>query len=316
LVVGEREYATQFLTVTGGKEGNFGAGTIPIIVDFDPKIKDLAYGTEENNALYTTIFAAYQKNGQWYKAEYKLSVMDCLGCGRRVQSGDKAGMKTACYNLGITNLTADALSYSADLIGDRYQWGRQTDGHEKATSDLYRPKVALGEIVYPTAPLDSLDSNGQPIGERKGSFIPVTDASNTLFGGDWSVLHYPALWGDGTQGAHPAKTVNDPCPKGFRIPSKSEMEKILNALNIQPANNGGSAKEDGILFLPYASNRETNGTSGNQCFYWTATPGATPIANRTGFLTQAYALNIQNNGTANINSIDKAVGASVRCIAE
>ncbi|MDR2056842.1 MAG: hypothetical protein LBP83_00880 [Dysgonamonadaceae bacterium] len=317
LVVGEREYATQFLTVTGGQEGSFSGGAYPIIVDFDPKIKELARGLEENNALYTTIFAVYQKDGQWYKAEYKLSVMDCLGCGVRIQTGEKEWMRVACYNLGITNTLADALSYSEDLIGDRYQWGRQTDGHEKTGAYIYRPKVALGEIVYPAAPLDSLDANGQPIGERRGAFIPGTGAFSGI-GGDWSVLHHPALWGDGTQNAHPAKTVNDPCPKGFRIPSKTEMEKILNALNINTSLWGGLAKDDGILFLPYVYNKEISGTwnSGSQCSYWTATPGATPSVSKIDFLTKAQALIIQSDGTPSMGAVEKAKGATVRCIAE
>jgi hypothetical protein len=315
LVVGGREYATHFLTVTGGKEGSFGGGAIPIIVDFDPKIKDWAKGTEENNALYATIFAVYRKKGQWYKAEYKLSVMDCLGCGVRIQTGEGEWMRVSCYNLGVTDANADALSYNGNILGDRYQWGRQTDGHEKGNAYIYYPKVALGEIVYPTAPLDSLDNNGQPIGERKGMFIPVTDASRTLFGGDWSVLHHPGLWGDGTQNAHPGKTVGDPCPKGFRIPSKTEIEKIANAL--QAATSGLSAKDDGILFLPFAPKRGTNGNGDpNECSYWTATPGATPASDRSSFLTKAQALVLLTNGTTSINAVDKATGVSVRCIAE
>jgi uncharacterized protein (TIGR02145 family) len=318
LIVGEREYATQFLTVTGGQEGSFGGGTKAIIVDFDPGIKELAYGTKENNALYTTLFATYKKDGKWYKSEYKLSVMDCLGCGVRLQTGNKEWMKVACYNLGVTDSFANILSYSANIEGDLYQWGRKSDGHEKRDSYIYYPKVALGEIVYPTAPLDSLDANGQPTGERKGAFIPVTDSSKALFGEDWSALHHPALWGDGTQSAHPPKTVNDPCPKGFRIPSKVEMEKIRSALELQTDHSGAAAKDDGILFLPVASYRGNTGAlAGDVSAYRTATPGKTPTDSWLEFLDTAYALVINpSSASMALRSIPKAYGASVRCIAE
>ncbi|MDR1436541.1 MAG: fibrobacter succinogenes major paralogous domain-containing protein [Candidatus Symbiothrix sp.] len=318
LTVGGREYAVPFFTVTGNREGSFNGGTMPLTVDFDPKIKELAYGTKENNALSATLFAVYRKNDQWYKAEYKLSVMDCLGCGVRVQSGEKEWLKVACYNLGENTPAVHAFEY-ADFRGNLYQWGRQTDGHELRESPLYLPKAALGEIVYPTAPLDSLDAGGQPAGERKGAFIPVTGASKALFGGDWSVLHHPALWGDGTQNLYPPKAASDPCPKGFKVPSKTEMEKIMNALDMNWTKLGGTAKEDGILFLPLVSYRkpEYPETAGSLTAYWTATPGATPAANRMDFLTRAYALTFDaSSQTVNLSPIDKASGAAIRCIAE
>jgi uncharacterized protein (TIGR02145 family) len=95
-------------------------------------------------------------------------------------------------NLGagrVANSSTDAASF-----GDRYQWGRGTDGHEKQNS--------------PVTP--NLSNNDTP---NHGMFI-VNSMSSPY---DWRTPQNNNLW----QGVH---GVNNPCPIGFRLPTIAEWD--------------------------------------------------------------------------------------------
>jgi len=94
--------------------------------------------------------------------------------------------------------------------GALYQWGRQSDGHESPTSG-----TAVG-------PVSVLDLNGQvPVGDPAyGKFI--IDATPPY---DWRTPQNDHLWNAGTDSS-PIKTVNDPCPSGWRTPTQVELESL------------------------------------------------------------------------------------------
>lgn len=311
LIVGQREYIENMLSVSGAVAGTVNtAATIPVTVTFNSAganaVKTVAQGTDENSALYTTIYALYKRNGSYERAEYRIMVMDCMGCGVREQTGAKEWIRMGCYNCGVTSASASSNGLAA--TGGVYQWGRNTDGHEVLTSTVYEPVVAIGEIVYPTAPKDSLNASGQPIGERAGKFIPVTTASQTYFYEDWSAQHDPFLWGDATQNMVVAKGMGDPCPAGFRVPTKSEMEKISAALTW--ASSAGTAKDDGILTLPAVTSRNTAGTSVSASNYWTST---VYVPSSGTDEKEVYVMT--SSGTAvSFTEIGRANGAAVRCV--
>jgi uncharacterized protein (TIGR02145 family) len=114
------------------------------------------------------------------------------------------------------------------------------------------------------------------------------------------------------------KTVNDPCPAGYRIPKKSEWDGVLENNKIRRVgswNNSANAFDSGVylgdnLFLPAAGVRDKrNGllralnTSG---FYWSSTAFSTSNSWLMGF-------NDKNTYTGHDN---RTYGNSVRCIAE
>lgn len=333
IVVGIRQFETKIVTISGDKSGggetpNTFARKNNIVVDFFSSganaINTIATGKKEANALYTTIYAIFKRNGELRRVEYTFLVMDCLGCGVRSQSGDKQWLPVACYNLGVEESpsTPSPLLYNTLLNGDVYQWGRIADGHEKANSPIFVPSPAIGEITYPTTPIDLLDSNGQPMDNppfnfRVGSFIPVTSASQSIFYGDWSAAHNAKLWGDGTQNPQMTKSVNDPCPTGFRLPTAQEMTIIMNALTVDNSQNGAIPKagdDETILFLPYTTVRGTNGialeTSNNiKAQYWTSTTTANTV------LALVKAFKMESTGMTIVDT-DRAWGNAVRCIAE
>jgi uncharacterized protein (TIGR02145 family) len=96
-------------------------------------------------------------------------------------------------NLGATRVATNSID--SDSFGDLYQWGRGVDGHQLRTSGS-------------TNTLSSTDLPGND------NFIIVT---NSDFPFDWRSTRNNNLW-QGING------VNNPCPAGFRLPTKAEWE--------------------------------------------------------------------------------------------
>ncbi|MCP4596812.1 FISUMP domain-containing protein, partial [Neptuniibacter sp.] len=94
-------------------------------------------------------------------------------------------------NLGASQVATSSTDVAA--YGDLYQWGRVTDGHEKRTSST-------------TSTLSSSDTPGH------GYFI--TSNSSPY---DWRSPKNDMLW-QGVNG------INNPCPGGYRLPTKAEWE--------------------------------------------------------------------------------------------
>ncbi len=193
-----------------------------------------------------------------------------------------------CYNLGVTG-TQDALSYqSGTNNGALYQWGRQTDGHEVRTS-LTDP----GPV-------------GLPVANR---FI-----TNGTIPKDWISPQDNSLWLDAS------KTANDPCPAGFRVPTRAQWGGLFRdgTANGAPGTatrntwtwTGNGFTVGSSLYLPAAGYRNVNGGSlgslGTNGNYWSSTVNS---AN-----AHSLYLNIGNVNPGNSN--DRGNGFSVRCISE
>jgi uncharacterized protein (TIGR02145 family) len=129
----------------------------------------------------------------------------------------------------------------------------------------------------------------------------------------WNTNDAPnGAWKDGL------KTVNDPCPSGYRVPTKAEWDGALknNILsNVgsweNSSTNYSCGKKIGdLLFLPAAGVRSnTNGAlnlRGNSGFYWSSTEDGS---------TEAWIL-FFSSGNAFTYYYGRAYGRSVRCIAE
>ncbi len=114
------------------------------------------------------------------------------------------------------------------------------------------------------------------------------------------------------------KTVNDPCPSGYRVPTEAEWDAVLKYNSVRnvgtwegSATNYSSGKKIGDqLFLPAAGYRDNasgalyyRGYYGN---YWSSTENESTLALGLYF----------NSGYANTYDNGRINGRSVRCIAE
>ncbi len=116
----------------------------------------------------------------------------CVGGNTGVDSNTtcvtSAGQVWMVRNLGAPRVATSINDKQA--YGDLYQWGRGTDGHEKRNSST-------------TTTLSTTDTPGH------GKFI-ISD-------GDWRTPPNDNLW----QGV---KGVNNPCPAGFKLPTRLEWQ--------------------------------------------------------------------------------------------
>ena len=124
-------------------------------------------------------------------------------------------------------------------------------------------------------------------------------------------------WADGS------KTANDPCPPGFRVPTRAQWDAVLNTDLNQTRiyrgtwSNSNTNYSAGLrigsgttgLFLPAAGSRlssvGTLGSRGGRGFYWSSTE----------YGSAAWSLAF-SNGFADTGNGSRTLGLSVRCVAE
>ena len=153
-------------------------------------------------------------------------------CGAYIAPGK--WLKMMCYNLGADE-SGNPFTYSESILGDLYQWGRTTDGHEKRNSVRIDGKSTSTDW----------DINGQiATGSNKfGKFI--TTSSSPL---DWRTSQSATLWGDGSQAEIVSKASGDPCPAGWQVPTQKQWKAIYDNNNWKWTEKGYMIGD--ALFLP------------------------------------------------------------------
>ncbi|WP_395765383.1 FISUMP domain-containing protein [Elizabethkingia anophelis] len=192
----------------------------------------------------------------------------------------------ACQNLGAT-AGIDPFSPVAGNHGLKVQWGRNITG-----------------------------TNGQYY------YTQTSDQANSGTITGWSTTNAAdGAWNSGTE-ASPIKTVNDPCPSGYRVPTRTEWQAVIdNNTNIERvgtwADNGNyttalyfrNPSNVRTLMLPAAGYRLSTGGAlyyrGNGGYYWSSSV-STSNASRLYFYSSSV----------DVANTTRAHGFSVRCIAE
>ncbi len=180
-------------------------------------------------------------------------------------------------NLGASQV-ANAIE-DADAYGDIYQWGRAAEGHQCRSSSIF----------------DTFEAN-----------TPVPNANNDWDGlfitsfNNWLDTNITALW-QGVNGE------NNPCPNGFRLPTRAEWENEFDSWTPKDA----SGAFDSNLKLTTGGNRNRNdGDIINEDIegsYWSSTSSGTERAFRLEFTTTS---------DARMDDDPRSTGASIRCIKE
>lgn len=194
--------------------------------------------------------------------------------------------------------------------GKLYQWGRKYgQGYE---GDLYDYNLNLiGNVSDATTPV--LSEGGVSL--MGGSH---TSNSNVFYYGnsDWLDMSDDTLWNSGTESS-PIKTQYDPCPSGWRVPTKTELNELGKNHTLWQNNDlnqsgywfcGTSLYTETVtqIFLPAAGFRHNyNGNAygrGYDGHYWSST--SYPNESYSGCL-----LFTTGDGS-------RANGNSVRCVQE
>ena len=253
------------------------------------------------------------------------------------------GLKIAYLNLG-QDRDQDGTQNACDF-GSLYQWGRIADGHEKIT---WTKAAVGGNIDFDDATKANQKSSSgctydgnTPALEGGNPFYQVNAAGYTGkflttsgSGGSWTTNYsYPYFWADATY----AKRSNDPCPSGWRVPTRFELGALFQGTPASgsPASatqntwtwrpNTGSRIAGGMIvtygngsdkskriFMPATGMRSNdgitlfNGASVGYC--WSSTYADDTMG--------AYILSFYSTVNAGLGYTDMAYGISVRCVKE
>lgn len=188
-----------------------------------------------------------------------------------------------------------------DLNGRLYQWGRRygIENHSDSKIVIEKGPVSLA------------------VGESK-------EKENIYFvgkNGDWLDVTNNALWRNGTPN-NPIKTQYDPCPNGWRVPTKSELlplsENHSDLVEYDGQNgywfSGSTAYSETAprIFFPYSYSLQTNNTDSGY---------AKPNSNSIYWSSDAYdAFRVSaiyfESGRVRTSVDVKSSACSVRCVKE
>lgn len=192
-------------------------------------------------------------------------------------------------NLGASRAATTSKDYEA--YGCLYQWGRGNDGHAsinwaRGEADDWgnQAGAAVNGSTY------TLSTSDTP-----PDALFIKDETSRPY--DWRSPKNDNLW----QGAN---GINNPCPAGFRVPTRVEFKAEITAYSIT----GATSAFNSIHKFPMAGDRAFDSGSvrgqGEDIFYWTSTTDS----------GDAYNVLIQSGGVYTNTSNGRAGGYSVRCI--
>lgn len=216
----------------------------------------------------------------------KVPVRPNIACGANIATN--VWKSFMCHNLGSANTFADPLTPSWEINGGYWQWGR----------------LGADPSVWQTANTPNF------VHGPSGTSGFEANAAGFNF---WSQEPAPNdNWLDNS------KTINDPCPFGYRLPTKAQWQGVLDnntGMNVgsftSSVTNYGSGRFFGVgLFLPTAGFRDqTTGAllnRGNAGAYWSSTQGNNDTGGYLLFSSSVVLTSFE----------DRIIGSSIRCISE
>lgn len=166
------------------------------------------------------------------------------------------GVIWAPVNCGYKAATVDSEGFP---YGKLYQWGRK-----------------YGQD-YETEP-----TTEQATASLLSVFMGSMQENSDVFYIDWAKNTNMHFWNLGTESA-PVKTEYDPCPDGWRVPTKKELDDLMDNYTSKSSYNGLSGRwfsgsseyKDGCpsIFLPFAGYMDVSGVAKNRPrygYYWTS----------------------------------------------
>ena len=229
--------------------------------------------------------------------------------------------ESAAKGLTIYNTTTDCIDFWNGTEWKSICDGSTGGGTTPGTQGKCGAYIAPGEwkefLCYnlganygadPFSP--SSDLNGDYY--QWGSSTPA--ATRDYIIGTWSSTAPTTFWGDGTDLPNSTiKSIYDPCPAGYRVPTYAEWQGVINNNTITwiDAGNNSGYMVGNFLFLPTTGYRDASngalhgrGTSG---YYWSSRMYNATFTYNAGFI---------NSGHAYMDYGRRAHGEPIRCIAE
>lgn len=218
---------------------------------------------------------------------HKMIYLPVNGADGKVWLNNNLGASYSNLSNGNFNPGQQATSFSDHLAyGSLFQWGRAADGHELIT-------YSNGTTGTPVSNWSTTTLSSTVTPSDTG-FITNLDSS-TFY--NWCNPSNNNLW-QGVNG------INNPCPFGFRLPTETEFNTLINAASITTPAIAASSSLKITLSGQRHFNLGTYVNGGEYGRYWTSTTSAN--VSRSRFLSSV-------GGIIASQSV-RAYGYSVRCI--
>jgi uncharacterized protein (TIGR02145 family) len=299
--------------ISGDNTGDNISTPVVATVNYSTTLNTDALGRTSVNPLTADIYVIYNdgaiNNGTDQQLKLTTQVKDCrCDCGAFVAPG--VYREFLCYNLGAST-SIDPHTASIGLNGAYVQWGR-------------RGPTGDSRITWQTSP-NTPNFRASPT---------PTDPNAGNAGSTWeSSLAGNTAW-NGT-----SKTSNDPCPSGYRVPTRDEWQGVIDHNTVTRTGtwstitgdhtNYGAALHFGILdgltyrvslTLPATGTRSTLGglaNRGRKGWYWSSNSSAYAGYGGKLFYENAWALDFGVNYVITTNDKNRTTrtgGMSIRCI--
>lgn len=217
--------------------------------------------------------------------------------------------------------------YHADdyKYGKLYQWGRKYG--QGYSGELYVNKVKTNtEISDATTPTISEGGVSLTSGQHSSNsnVFYLRDKTHYL---DWLYTQDNTLWNSGTE-TKPIKTSYDPCPEGWRIPTRSELKELeTNSSDWSSDENEQEGywfyglseigEEIPKIFFPAAGCRYDSVAvgRGKYCAYWTSSL-YNPYDGTKKYQSYDLWYSFQDSYNNGIDYTYRYNGMSIRCVQE
>ena len=263
--------------ISGGNPGTNITGAVNATVNYNTALNALASGKTRDQALTANIIVVYNNSATGTG-------------GTDVQLTLKVNVQD-CACCGAYIAPGVYKNFMCQNLG------------ADMTADPFTPSAAIHGAKYQW---------GAKTGEAGRYYSQADDQANTGVIAGWNTIGLPDnTWLDAS------KTVNDPCPAGYRVPTKLQWDgvvanntKTFIGTFVNSSTNYGSAVKLGNgLLLPAAGFRYiANGTlydHGSYGYYWSSTQNAT------------YASNLYfSSASVAVGTYGRTNGFSIRCISE